>query len=74
VERQADPNSTPILVIIPHTTGTVTLLWQPQTPGYRLQENSTLDPSNWADAVSGTINPVAIPIGAADKYYRLSKP
>lgn len=49
--------------------------WTPATPGYVLQEATTLSPPNWANSPSGAANPVTVnstlPL---IKAYRLVKP
>ena len=45
--------------------------WEPNTPGYVLQETATLTPPNWVNSSSGTANPTTVPSGPAAKYYRL---
>ena len=48
--------------------------WTPNPPGFVLQGSSNLSAVSWADALSGSTNPAAIPAPAAARFYRLRKP
>jgi len=50
------------------------ILWSPSTPGFSLEQSSTLLPGSWAPAPSGADNPATIPLGSGPTFYRLQKP
>ena len=50
------------------------ILWSPSTPGFSLEQSSTLLPGSWAPAPSGANNPATIPLGSGPTFYRLKKP
>lgn len=52
----------------------VRLTWSPATPGFVLQQSNTLVPNSWANAPSGTQNPVTLPAGETASYFRLVRP
>jgi hypothetical protein len=65
----------PSLTITPPTTeGLVTLSWTPDSPGFVLQETSALNPSNWTNSPSGSLNPATISATNGAKFYRLTTP
>jgi hypothetical protein len=65
----------PTLYIRPAGPGQVTISWEPNTPGFVLQENSDLGlaPGGWNPAPSGSANPVTVTTTTL-KIYRLQKP
>lgn len=63
----------PVLAIAPAGPGQARISWTPATPGFVLQEATTLSPPNWVNSPSGALNPVTVP-AAGDKFYRLRKP
>ena len=54
--------------------GLINIGWDPDTPGFRLQEVPDLKPSSWIDSPSGATNPVTVPITFAARFYRLISP
>jgi hypothetical protein len=54
--------------------GNVLLSWNPGTPGFILQQSTTLAAGSWQNAPSGPTNPVIIPRDTAYRFYRLVKP
>jgi hypothetical protein len=64
----------PTLVIVPGAPGSATISWAPNTPGFVLQEVSSLASANWTNSPSGSANPVTVPAIAPAKFYRLLKP
>ena len=50
------------------------ILWSPSTPGFSLEQSSTLLPGSWASAPSGADNPATIPLGNGPTFHRLKKP
>jgi hypothetical protein len=52
----------------------VIISWTPSTAGFVLQGNGSLTAASWADAPSGSTNPISVPASAAARYYRLRKP
>jgi len=61
------------LSITPSSPGSTTISWEPDIPGYVLQETQTLS-SNWVDSASGSTNPVVVPVTTPAMFYRLAKP
>ena len=64
----------PLLSIAAAGPGQASISWAPDTPGYVLQRTPTLTPASWADAPSGTNNPVVVPATEPTRFYRLNKP
>ena len=65
----------PTLYIRPAGPGQVTISWEPNTPGFVLQENNDLGlaPGGWNPSPSGAANPVTVSAPAM-KFYRLRRP
>lgn len=63
----------PTLTIVPFGPGQARISWTPNTPGYVLQQSSSLSPASWVDAPSGAANPVTVPATLPVKFYRLRK-
>ena len=63
----------PRLLITP-AGNNVTISWTPSSPGFVLQGNGGLTAASWADAPSGSTNPISVPASAAARFYRLRKP
>jgi hypothetical protein len=61
--RRADPAS-----------NEATVLWEPESPGFVLQETIRLAPPEWVTASSGDTNRVPVELSAPAKFYRLAKP
>lgn len=51
----------------------VTISWDPNTPGFVLQESLSLSPASWSN-VSGGSNGVSLPASGPTKFYRLHRP
>ena len=64
----------PTLAIIPAAPGWATISWTPPTPGFVLQETTSLAPSNWTNSPSGATNPITVLAVPPSKFYRLNKP
>jgi hypothetical protein len=64
----------PLLSITAAGPGSATISWEPDSPGFALQETDSLASTNWVDAVSGTNNPAVVPVTVPAKFYRLFKP
>jgi Concanavalin A-like lectin/glucanases superfamily len=64
----------PSLKIMTTSPGFVTLSWTEAASDFRLQFRDTLSPTNWADAPSGTNNPITVPTTPMERFYRLTKP
>ncbi len=62
----------PTLTIVPATPGNATLSWTPNTPGFVLQESSSVT-GTWTNSPSGATNPVTVPATVPTKFYRLIK-
>ena len=63
----------PLLSITAAGPAQAQISWEPDTPGFVLQETLNLSPTNWVNSTSGTNNPVVVPATAAGRFYRLSK-
>jgi hypothetical protein len=64
----------PTLLIVPTGLGLATISWHPNTHGFVLQMNNTVDnPAGWSDAPSGSVNPTTVN-ASGTKFYRLRKP
>jgi hypothetical protein len=64
----------PTLAILPAAPGWAAISWTPATPGFVLQETTSLSPSNWINSPSGATNPITVPAVPPAKFYRLHKP
>lgn len=64
----------PTLVIARISASQARISWTPNTPGYVLQETTTLTPPNWVNSPSGTANPVTVASSPNAKFFRLRKP
>jgi hypothetical protein len=64
----------PLLTIAPAGPGQASVSWNPDTPGFVLQQSLSLSPANWTNAPSGATNPIVVPATGATKLYRLHKP
>lgn len=60
----------PWLYIVSEGGTNVVVSWNPDIPGWILQEAPNLQ-TNWTDSVSGSANPVSIPATEAARFYRL---
>ena len=63
----------PTLTIAPAAPGNATISWTTDTPGYVLQQTTTLSPVNWTNSPSGATNPIVVPVNQAARFYRLFK-
>jgi hypothetical protein len=64
----------PLLRIEPAGPGQATISWEPDDPGWELQEALSLTLSNWVDSASGVTNPITVPVSSPTTFYRLHKP
>ena len=64
----------PVLKIVPAGPGQATISWTPNTPGFVLQETTSISPTNWVNSPSGRTNAVTVPASAPARFYRLAKP
>ena len=64
----------PLLSITAAGAGFASISWEPDSPGWVLQETVSLSPTNWISSASGTNNPITAPATGATKFYRLHKP
>jgi len=71
---RSQPGPLPTLTISPAASGTANLGWMPASPGFVLQENPTLDAATWQNSASGAQNPVTVPAGLGDRFFRLHRP
>ncbi len=63
----------PTLTITRAAPGYAMLSWTPNTVGFVLQETWNLSPPNWTNSLSGSTNPITVPVTAAAKFFRLRK-
>jgi hypothetical protein len=63
----------PTLAIAPAAPEQATISWTPNTLGFVLQETWSLSPANWTNSPSGATNPVVVPAGPGNRFYRLKK-
>jgi len=66
--------SAPALTIVSAGTGHATISWEPDTPGWVLQETLDLSSPAWTNSPSGSANPSTIPAAMPTTFYRLQKP
>ena len=65
----------PTLLVVPAGLGFATISWNPDSPGFVLQMNSTVDnPAGWSDAPSGSANPATVPAATGNRFFRVRKP
>ena len=64
----------PTLAIVPAAPGWAAISWTPSTPGFVLQETTSLSPTNWINSLSAATNPITVPAVLPAKFYRLNKP
>ena len=71
---QLAPLIPPTLKLTQAGPNTANISWFPQTPGFHLQENATLDPATWTDSLTGVTNPAVLPINPSAHFFRLNRP
>jgi hypothetical protein len=64
----------PVLSIESTAPGSITVSWEPDTPGFVLQSASNPSAEQWADAGVDSTNPVVINTAPGFQFYRLFKP
>ena len=65
----------PALKLSPVASGLVQLSWAPtNSPGWVLQYSDSIFPAQWVNAPSGAANPVTLPAGGTNRYYRVALP
>lgn len=64
----------PSLAIAPGAPGQAVVSWSPATPGFVLQEATSLENPDWVNSPSGATNPVNVPTMTSPRFYRLHKP
>jgi hypothetical protein len=72
--RAVQETNAPILTIVAAAPGFALISWSPDTPGFVLQEATSLALANWANAPTGPTNSVIVPATFPAKFYRLQKP
>jgi hypothetical protein len=61
-------------LIIQRAGANVIISWDPNTPGFILQETTNLsNPASWS-ATSGGFNGISVPASGPTKFYRLRRP
>ncbi|MGC3960619.1 MAG: hypothetical protein QM813_22610 [Verrucomicrobiota bacterium] len=63
----------PSLTILPATPGHASISWNPNPPGFVLQETWSLTTAVWTNSPSGPTNPIVVPATGPAKFYRLFK-
>lgn len=63
----------PLLSIAPAGPGQAEISWNPDDPGWVLQQSELLT-NGWSNAPSMSTNPVAVPITPPVRFYRLFNP
>ena len=63
----------PYLAIVVSGASEATISWEPDDPGWVLQETSDLTAA-WTNSPSGPTNPVVVPATLPTMFYRLHKP
>ncbi|MEN8255277.1 MAG: hypothetical protein ABFR33_07385 [Verrucomicrobiota bacterium] len=66
--------SAPVLAIQSAGAGQAIISWEPDTPGWVLQETVDLSSLAWTNSPSGSSNPITIPAAIPSTFYRLRKP
>jgi len=64
----------PTFTIIKGAPGFANISWTPASTNWVLQERVNLTSGIWSNSPSGTTNPIAVPVTAPTKFYRLFKP
>jgi hypothetical protein len=64
----------PTLTAIAGLPGEAVISWSPVTPGFVLQETSSLENPQWSNTPGGTVSPVRVGVFGAGKFYRLARP
>lgn len=64
----------PVLTVAPVSPGQARVSWEPDDPGWILQETTDLAAGFWSNSASGSANPVTVPIVPRAKFFRLAKP
>ena len=72
VPQAVQMEGAPWLAIARTGVDEVTVSWSPDDPGWCLQETFSLT-TNWVDCISGTTNPIIIPVAEAAMFYRLHR-
>lgn len=64
----------PVLSVSRFSSDSVSVSWEPEITGFRLEETMSLSPPSWTNSPSGTTNPAIISINGPTKLFRLVKP
>ena len=51
--------------------GLASLWWEPDLPGYTLEQSTNLTHNSWTNAASGSTNPAAFPLEVPTMFFRL---
>ena len=68
------PPESPKLSIMLSAPGQATVSWDPDGPGWILQETTDLHPPGWTNSPSGSTNPVVVPASAPVEFFRVNQP
>ena len=66
--------ATPKITITPNGDGQSTISWEPETPGWVLEESTSLEEDDWEDTPGGSSSPVVVPSNQSRKFYRMHQP
>ncbi len=61
----------PVLQVAAGAPGQVILSWVPATPGFILQESTSLQAGVWTDVAGGSGTPVTVTLGPGLRFFRL---
>ncbi|MBM4152452.1 MAG: hypothetical protein FJ220_02885 [Kiritimatiellaceae bacterium] len=62
----------PWLSLAPAGSGQISISWSPDSPGWILQQTSSLT-NTWNNCTSGSTNPVILPMSDTVRFYRLHR-
>lgn len=77
---QTDPNGsaprceTPRLDFTAITPNQIRISWQPNLPGWVLQESPSLSPEDWVNSPANVTNGATVSIDGKRRFYRLARP
>ena len=61
----------PVMRVVAGAPGQVILSWVPATPGFVLQESTSLQGGVWTDVAGGSATPVTVTLGPGFRFFRL---
>jgi hypothetical protein len=66
--------STPSITLVVSKTNEISLYWNTNVAGYKLEETTNLSTGPWVEAATGTKSPAVITISNSQTFYRLENP